>query len=147
MANVNTRRVFLGTLAGGLVWTIWSVIVNTVVLSARYEAAQKAGTVLKQPRYPYPAFIAVWIVTLFVLAFVAAWLYASARATRGAGPKTAAIIGLLVGFAAGFPTNFGTATWSPISRHLPLWWMLELWVGAVLAALVAGWFYRDASVS
>src|SRR5215470_9107636 len=127
MADVNTRRVVLGALAGGVVWTIWSAIVNTVVLSARYQAAQQAGTVLKQPRYPYPLFIGVWIVTLFVLAFAIAWLYASARATKGAGPKTAATIGLLVGFAAGFPTNFATATWAPISRHFPLWWMLELW--------------------
>ena len=147
MAAVNTRRVFLGALAGGVVWNIWSVIVNTVVLSARYQAAQQAGTVLKQPRYPYPLFIGVWIVTLFVLAFVVAWLYASARATKGAGPMTAATIGLVVGFAAGFPTNFATATWAPISRHFPLWWMLELWVGAIIAALVAGWLYRDAPVS
>jgi uncharacterized membrane protein YoaK (UPF0700 family) len=84
---------------------------------------------------------------LFVLAFVVAWLYASARATIGAGPKTAAIIGALVGFAAGFPTNFATATWAPISRHFPLWWMLELWVGAIFAALVAGFVYHDAPAS
>jgi hypothetical protein len=43
---------------------------------------------------------------LFVLAYIIAWLYASARTTQGAGPKTAAQIGLLVGFAAGFPSNF-----------------------------------------
>ncbi len=147
MANVNTRRVFLGALSGGIVWNIWSVIVNAVALRSRYEAAQQAGTFLKQPRYPYPLFIVVWIVMLFVLAYVVAWLYASARSTRGAGPKTAAIIGLVVGFAAGFPTNFATATWAPISRHFPLWWMLELWIGAILAAFVAGWLYREASVS
>ncbi len=93
MADVNTRRVLLGALGGGVVWNIWGVIVNTVALRARYEAAQQSGAFLKQPRYPYPLFIVVWIVTLFVLALVA-WLYASARATRGAGPKTAAIIGL-----------------------------------------------------
>jgi len=143
MAAVNSRRVLWGALAGGVVWNVWSVIVNAAVLSARYQAAQKAGAFLKQPRYPYPLFIGVWIVMLFVLAFVVAWLYASARASRGAGPKTAAIIGLLVGFAAGFPTNFATATWAPISRHFPLWWMLELWIGAIFAALVAGWLYQD----
>src|SRR6516165_8860711 len=104
MADVNIRRVLLGALAGGVVWNIWSIIVNTVALRARYEAAQQSGAFLEQPRYPYPLFIVVWIVMLFVLAFVVAWLYASARATRGAGPKTAAIIGLFVGFAAGFPT-------------------------------------------
>jgi hypothetical protein len=70
-------------------------------------------------------------------------LYASARATQGAGPKTAAQIGLFVGFAAGFPSNFAMATWAPFPRVLSLWWMLELWFGAILASLVAGWLYRD----
>ncbi len=143
MAAINTRRVLWGALAGGVVWNIWSVIVNLVALRGRYEAAQQAGTFLKEPRYPYPLFIVVWIVVLFVLAYVLAWLYASMRATQGAGPKTAAILGVVVGFAAGFPNNFATATWAPISRFFPLWWMLELWVGAILAALVAGWLYRD----
>ena len=142
MAAVNNRRVLWGALAGGVVWNIWSVIVNMVALRGRYEAAQQAGTFLKQPRYPF--FVGQWIVLLFVLAYIVAWLYASVRATRGAGPKTAALVGLLVGFAAGFPTNFATAVWAPFSRHFPLWWMLERWIGAILAALVAGWFYGDA---
>jgi hypothetical protein len=143
MATVNTRRVLWGGLAGGVVWNIWAVIVNMVALRARYETAQQTGMLLKEGRFPYPLFIAVWIVMLFVLAGILAWLYASMRATQGAGPKTAVILGIVVGAAAGFPTNFAIATWVPISRYFPLWWMLELWVGAVLAALVAGWLYRD----
>lgn len=145
MASVNTRRVLLGALAGGVVWNVWSIVINLVVLRDRYAAAQQAGTFLKQPRYSF--FVGAWIVMLFILAYIVAWLYASVRATRGAGPKTATVVGLLVGFAAGFPTNFANATWAPISRHFPLWWMLELWVGAILAALVTGWIYQDAAVS
>ena len=141
MASVNTRRVLLGALAGGVVWNVWSIIINLVVLKARYAAAQLDGTFLKQPRYPF--FVGTWIVLLFILAYIVAWLYASARATQGAGPKTAAVVGLFVGFAAGFPTNFASATWVPINRHFPMWWMLELWLGAILAALVAGWIYQD----
>jgi hypothetical protein len=141
MASVNTRRVLLGALAGGVVWNIWSIIVNLVVLHARYAAAQQDGSFLKQPRFPF--FVGAWIVMLFILAYIVAWLYASVRATRGAGPKTAAVVGLFVGFAAGLPTNFAMATWATINRHFPLWWMLELWVGAILAALVAGWIYQD----
>jgi hypothetical protein len=53
----------------------------------------------------------------------------------------------VVGFAAGFPTNFAMAVLAPFSRHFPLWWMLELWVGAILAALIAGWFYKDAQAA
>src|SRR5208337_2518970 len=143
MATVNTRRVALGALAGGLVWSIWSTIVNLVILEPRYALAQAAGTMLKQPRYPYPLFLVYWFVTIFLLAYVIAWLYSSVRATRGAGPGTALTVGLLVGFAAGFPLNLSVAAWAPIGRYLPLWWMLDLWVGAIIASLVAGWIYKD----
>jgi hypothetical protein len=141
MATINTRRVVLGALAGGVVWCIWSTIVNRVILAPRYAAEQAAGQMLKQARYPL--FVADWFVTIFLLAWVVAWLYSSVRATRGAGPGTALTVGLLVGFAAGFPMNLTIATWAPISRTLPLWWMLDLWPGAIMASLVAGWLYKD----
>jgi hypothetical protein len=141
MATVNTRRVVLGALAGGVVWSIWSTIVNLVILEPRYAVAQASGMMLKQARYPL--FIGYWFVTIFLLAYVVAWLYSSVRATRGAGPGTALTVGLLVGFAAGFPMNLTTAAWAPISRYLPLWWMLDLWLGAMMASLVAGWLYKD----
>ncbi len=141
MAAINSKRVFLGAVAGGVVWFIWSMIINLTVLGARYEAAQQAGQFLKEPRYPF--FVGQWIIILFLLSYILAWLYASARSTLGPGPGTALRIGLLVGFAISFPLSFSTATWSVLDRIFPLWWMLELWVGAVLATLVAGWLYKD----
>jgi hypothetical protein len=141
MGKVNTRRVVLGALAGGVVWSIWSTVVNLVILEPRYAVEQASGTMLTHPRYPL--FIYYWIITIFLLAYVVAWLYSSVRATRGVGPGTALTVGLLVGFAAGFPINLTVATWSPMSRHVPLWWMLDLWLGAIMASLVAGWIYKD----
>jgi hypothetical protein len=141
MAAVNTRRVALGAIVGGVVWTIWSIVVNTVILGSHYATAQGAGQLLKEARYPL--FLVYWIITIFLLAYVLAWLYASVRATRGATPGTALTIGLLVGFAAGFPINLSLAAWAPFSRVIALGWMLDLWVGAILAALVAGWLYKD----
>ncbi len=103
------------------------------MLAKPYAAGQESGFFLKQPRYAlFPLF---WIVTLFVLAYVVPLLYASVRATRGAGPGTALPVGVLVGFAAGFPGALGVATWAPYTRMIPLWQMLEMWVGAILAAL------------
>ncbi|HEU4401333.1 MAG TPA: hypothetical protein VFT43_04440 [Candidatus Polarisedimenticolia bacterium] len=141
MTGINKRRVWIGALAAGVVWNIWSIVVNTVFLRPHYAVAQEAGLLLKAPRYG--SFLPIWIISLFVAAYVMTMLYASARATCGAGPKTALGIGLMVGFIAAFPGNFATATWSPMSRMLPLWWMLDIWVGAILAALVAGFLYRD----
>jgi len=141
MAAINQKRVWLGGAAAAVVWTLWSMGVNIGIIGARYQEAQQAKLLLDAPRYDF--FLVQWIVVLFILSVIIAWLYASVRSTQGPGPRTALQVGLFVGFAAGFPTNFATATWSPLDRFFPMMWMLELWVGAVLAALVAGWLYQE----
>ena len=141
MVAVNRSRIWLGALAGGVVWNAWSMLVHTVILGPRYVQAQEAGQLLPQPRYGL--FLPIWILALFVLSWGIAMLYAATRATCGAGFKTAVWIGTMVGFAAGFPINFSLTAWAPFDRHLPLWWTLDMWVGAMLAAIVAGWLYRD----
>jgi len=141
MAAVNRKRVWLGALAGGVVWNVWTVLINMVFLAERYEAGRRAGQFLTEPRFPF--FVGLWMLTIFVLAAIVACLYASARSTWGPGPGTAILVGAMVGFAAGFPGNFATATWSTIGRGLPFFWALDMGVGAVAAALVAGWLYRD----
>jgi hypothetical protein len=141
MTVINRRRVWVGALVGGVVWNVWSILVNVVFLGDRYTVAQQAGQLLAQPRYRF--FLPVWIVTIFLLSYIVALLYAAARTACGAGPKTALMIGMMVGFAAGFPGNFASAAWSVVDRIFPTWWMLDMWVGAVLAALVAGYTYRD----
>lgn len=141
MGSINAKRVWLGALAGWVVWLAWSALTNFVALMSRYAAAQEAGQLLREPRYPF--FLPAWFALLFVLSLIGACLYASVRATRGAGPTTALTVGVLLGFAAGFPVNFSLAAWGTFPRVIPLWWMLELWVGAILATLVAGWVYRD----
>jgi hypothetical protein len=103
--------------------------------------AQNTGLFLKTPRYSF--FVAQWTILVFILAIAVAHLYAWARQTLGPGPGTALKIGFLVGFFAGFPENFAQETWSAVDRALPFGWMVEMWLGAILAALVAGWLYKD----
>jgi hypothetical protein len=140
--GVNRGRVLLGGLAGGVVWTIWSFLTGYLFIGmARYEAATNAGLFLKQSRYHF--FLGLWIFTLFAMSIVLAQLYSWVRHTMGPGPKTALKLGFLVGFAAGFPLNLAQAAWVPIDRMFPFGWMLDMWVGSILAALVAGWLYKD----
>ena len=141
MNVVNTKRVWMGGLAGGVAWIIWAILVNFGFLMSRYTAAQEAQMMLKDPRYPF--FMIVWLVQFLVFGVLIASLYAGVRGSWGAGPGTAVKIGLIVGLAAGFPVNFYISAWVPFSRVIPLGWMLELLVGAVLAAFVAGWLYRE----
>lgn len=141
MATVNRRRVLIGALGGTVIWIAWSMVVEWGMLMKRYLDAQSAGLILVTPRYPL--FYFVWIVTFFLLSYILAWLYANLRDTLGKGPRLALKLGLMVGFAAGFPLAFILAAWSPMPRIIPLWWCLELWIGAFLSAIVAGWLYKE----
>lgn len=140
--KLNTTRVWLGGFAGGIIWTAWSFFIG-MRQGPFYEAMQKQGLFLKEPRYPF--FAGQWILLIFVMSIFLAYLYALSRATAGPGPKTALKIGMIVGFCAGVPGNFAQASWSPVPRVLPLGWMLDLWVGCILATLVAGFLYKDPS--
>jgi hypothetical protein len=138
--KLNHARVWVGGIAGGVVWSAWSFFISTR-LGPFYAAMQSQGLFLKAPRYSL--FTPLWIVTLFVMSIILAYLYAWSRNTAGPGPKTALKIGMLVGFCAGFPGNFAQATWSPMPRMLPLGWMLDVWIGMILASLVAGFLYKE----
>jgi hypothetical protein len=141
MFTVGLRRVALGTLAGGVVWGIWSTLINLLFLMPKYDFAQKHQLLLSQPRYPL--FVVYWYVTLFVLTYILTWVYVSARATLGPGPITAVRVGLLMGFAMAFPICLSLATWATFSRYIVLGWMLDLWVGSILATLVSAWLYKE----
>jgi hypothetical protein len=143
MAVVNTKRVWIGGLAGGVVWLVWAMIVNFGLLMPKYQAAMQAGTMLGEETRRYPFFMLVWLVQFFVFGVLLAALYAGVRKAWGPGPVTAVKVGLIGGLLAGFPVNFYLATWSPMSRGIPGGWVLELLVGAVLATLAAGWFYKE----
>lgn len=138
--KLNTARVWIGGIAGGVAWSAWSFFVG-MRQAPFYEAMQKQGLFLKESRYPM--FTAHWIGLLFVMSILIAYVYAWSRATAGAGLKTALKIGMLVGFCAGVPGNFAQAAWSPVPRIMPLGWMLDLWGGAILAAVVAGFLYKE----
>ena len=141
MAEVNKKRVALGVVVGGVVWSIWSMLVNALILAPHYMAAQNSGQLLKEPRYSM--FLLYWFVGIFLITYILMWIYLSLRVTLGPGPKTALRVGFLVGFAIAFPINLSVAAWVPIERVFPMWWMLDLWIGAMLATFVSAWLYRD----
>ena len=138
--KVNSARVWLGGIAGGVLWSVWGFLIQNKN-TAFYQIAQNQGWLLKQPRYPF--FVGQFILLVFVMSILIAYLYALSRATAGPGLKTAVKIGMIVGFCAGVPGNFAQATWSPVPRMLPLGWMLDMWIGAILAAVVAGFLYKE----
>lgn len=143
MPGINSKRVWIGGLVGGVVWLVWAIIINFVLLMPKYEAAMKAGTMLSEEQMRYPFFMVVWMLQFLVFGVLLAALYAGVRSAWGPGPVTAVKVGLIGGALAGFPVNFYLATWASFGRGIPAGWLLELAVGAVMSTLVAGWFYRE----
>ena len=41
------------------------------------------------------------------------------------------------------PANFFATNWLDVNRLVPLHWTVDLWVGCILAALIAGWLYKE----
>ncbi len=58
-------------------------------------------------------------------------------------PSNQPKVGILMGFVAGFPMNLSIASWMPIDQVYPFWWMVDLFVGGILAIQIAAWLYRD----
>src|SRR5258708_12362522 len=113
--KLNKTRVWLGGIVGGVLWTAWGYLVG-MRLAPLYEAMQRQGLFLKEPRYPL--FTPIWIVLIFVMSILIAHLYAWARATAGPGPRTALKIGMIVGFCPAVPANFGQPPSPPLPRLL-----------------------------
>jgi hypothetical protein len=141
MATMNKRRMLIGALGGTVIWMAWSIVVESGIQASHFAAAELAGQLRPYPRYPL--FFFVWLVTIFLISWILVWLYVSLRDTQGKGPRLALKLALMVGFAAGFPMAFFLAAWSPMDRLIPLWWCLDLWVGAFLSAIVSGWLYKE----
>lgn len=138
--KLNTARVWMGGIAGGVAWSAWDFFIGMRMVPF-YAAMQKQGLFLAQPRYPF--FVGQWVGLIFVMSILIAYLYAWSRATSGPGVRTALKVGMIVGFCAGVPGNFAQAAWSPIPRLMPLGWMVDMWGGAILAAVVAGFLYKE----
>src|SRR5260370_27905186 len=108
--KLNTARVWLGGIAGGVLWNAWSFFIQTR-LGPFYEASQKQGWFLKEPRYPF--FVGEWMLLVFAMSILIAYLYAWTRPTAGPGLKTAAQIRIIIGFRARLPRHFSEAPVSP----------------------------------
>ncbi|MCS7183215.1 MAG: hypothetical protein NZ869_08935 [Thermoanaerobaculum sp.] len=141
MKKINQGRLLLGAVVGGVAWGVWSWVVNAVLFSSDLRQAQDANLLLQSPRYPF--FLPLWFLLLILLTYVLTWFYTGMREVFLPGPKTALAVGILGGFAIAFPLSFAVAAWVPLDRLVPLAWLVDLWVGAILAAFLAAWLYRE----
>jgi hypothetical protein len=140
MGKINMTRVLLGGLLAGLVINIGESILNLLVIADSMELA------LRELNVPPVGggTIAVYFVWGFLLGIITIWLYAGIRPRFGAGPKTAAIAGLIVWVLAYFWHAFDLGLVGLFDAGLlvlpVIWGLFEI----VIAAIVGAWLYQEA---
>jgi hypothetical protein len=139
VASINTRGIIVGGLAAGLIINISEYILNEPVLGARMTAAMAAHNL---PPIGGSA-IAGFVILGFVLGLVLVWVYAAIRPRFGAGPRTAAIAGVVVWFLDYFSGAIGFGALGLFSRKLILVALAWGFVEMVVAALVGARLYSE----
>jgi len=142
MASINTGRVVVGGLVGGVVANACDLLLHLTVMKDDMAAmAQKFGT--DPAAMQSMSAVAPWIVVDFVLGLLIVWTYAAMRPRLGPGPKTAVIAGLTLFLAVtavvyGF-TSMGMMSMGAFGRGSTT----EL-VATVLASLAGAAVYKEA---
>ena len=141
MARMNVSRVLLGGFVAGLVINVGEYV-GSKVFAAQYEAM---FATLNLPMMSGSAMVGL-VVGGFAVGIILAWLYGAIRPRFGAGPATALLAGLVV-WALGWlwQTVVGEAM-GLYSYSVGMWLASSAWgiVEVELAALIAGWLYREA---
>jgi len=137
---MNIGRVIQGGLLAGLVINLICILDNVVILGPKILAARQAGRLLLEPRFP---FMPAWVIAMFLLGLELIWLYAAVRPRFGPGPKTALILGIVVGLLSAVPDNLANAAWGLSGRYLPTMWAVERVVACAIGTLVGAWWYKE----
>jgi len=137
---VNSKRIILGGIAGGVAFNLVSIALGAAVLMRRYEILQAQEVFRKEPRIP---FVPAWIGAIFLVSIGLVWLYAAARKQLGPGPRTALLVGLVAGLVAGVPHPMAQYAWSYQGGVVSLFQAIEFVAGCVAATLVGAWIYRE----
>lgn len=143
MTGIHWSRVVLGGLVAGLVVNIGEFILNGVILMDHYvETMETYG--LTEAGWAMGGYV----VSAFILGFLAAWLYAAIRPRFGMGWKTGVVAGAVV-WVASFvvPTIWyaamGMAGGAGVTLLTLAWGFVEM----ALAGMAGGWVYREGATA
>lgn len=140
MAGINTQRLLLCTLVTAVVYFIFDGIVHGAILGAEYEAGIVAAgkTVVHDP-------VSFGYFGLFDLGkgFVAMLFYVFARARLGAGPRTAAIAGLVTWLAVETLPAIAQMPFPFYDRMFFTKLIALQLVPSVVGAVVGAWLYKE----
>jgi ABC-type multidrug transport system permease subunit len=112
---INTGKVVLGGLAGGVVITVLDLVINGLILAEQNAAALAALNPALAENLETGAPLAGFIVIDLLFGILLVWTYAAMRPRFGPGPRTAALAGVQIWLVAllvyGAMTFMGIWTW------------------------------------
>ena len=141
---MNWVRILVGGLAAGSVMLLSQIVLHTVVLVEQgtaliedWAARGLDASAALEPSIPLTG-------AIFLLGWVAVWLYAAVRGRMGPGPRTALCAGVVVWAASHLYVavyiHAGVVILPPRLVWLPaVWGFFEV----PLATLVGAWIYRE----
>jgi hypothetical protein len=139
---VNTNRILVGGLLAAVIIAVAETLLYAGVLADAMAAARAEKAV---PEASWGG--TLYLVTSIVPGLLLAWVYAAIRPRFGPGPVTALRAGALIWVATWLmyfiwlaPSGRGLLFLKPRQTALALLWDLA---GVLLAALAAGWVYRE----
>jgi hypothetical protein len=142
MASINTGRVVVGGLVGGVVANACDMLWNMTVMKDDMTAmAQRFG--MDPAAMQSMSAAAPWIAIDFVFGILVVWTYAAMRPRFGPGPKTALIAGITLYLAVtavlyGF-TSMGMMTMGAFGRG-----SATALVTTILGSLAGAAVYKEA---
>ena len=140
---MNAKRVVIGGIAAGVAVFLVDGLAG-FVLAERYRLLQQAGVYHQNPRLP---FYPVWLLLTLGMGLGLAWLYAAVRPRLGPGPRTAALLGLVVGLMIHTPGNVATFAWTHEGGFVAFVRLASGLVASVVGALVAGAVYQEGTTA
>src|SRR5690348_14845498 len=113
---INTSKVIVGGLIGGVVANVIDFAVNGFVLANQQKAALEALNPTLAANAMQPGKIPMFVVLDFIWIIATIWIYAAIRTRFGPGPRTAtyaAIVSWILGsVVAGYFAALGMFSWN-----------------------------------
>jgi hypothetical protein len=141
MGKINWMRVILGGLIAGVVGIVFQFAVWVPLVGRSLSATLQT---LGHPLQETVGATVVMVVLIFLVGILLIWLYAAIRPRYGAGPGTAALVGIAAGLLFGVFPDIG---WGLTLRLIPgrVWAadaVVSL-VAIVIATVLGAWVYKE----
>jgi len=143
---INTSKVIVGGLVGGVVANVIDFALNTYVLAGPQKAALDALNPALSANAMQTSKIPIFLVLDFILIIANVWIYAAIRPRFGPGARTAAYAGIaswVVGsVVAGYFAGIGMFSWGLYAMSA-----ICALINSVVSTIVGAKFYTEAATA